>query len=513
MKKHWINKLNSARAFTGAEIEKQFRSLGEETLNFGRARGTHVIFPCDETDGKLIIRKRSVTSQGKSIKSTLSEREVKALTDRAGIPWDDRYTDRVISHWASDERVDAHGDIVMQNWDFSQFAKNPAMPFNHDWDGLPVGVHLDWQVRTRSDGDYTGPALFLQSLYALPEQLPVEMGDSLFRLTQARMLRMNSVGFFPQRVIWIEDEEERSRLGLGRFGHVLDNNILLEDSPTLIGANQGALVAITNSAAKKHAIQFGDLQTLRELSRRSSKNEREFEKVDDVILEVSQLIFNRALPSHRDFGEEFDMLDELLYSEQEAPLKSKRTVISAGGLKAAEELEEEEDSEEEEDQPDELPESDDPESTELPADQPDDSDEPETEIEASEDGEPKDEETPAPSDPAVPPDGDEEQEGDPLLSKLAELTQTQERLTNGVLEFVGSLQAALDGMAEAMASLSDRVLELGDQMGVLQSLMGGEEEEMDEDGDSGDFDEEDEDDLTPEERRRIDSVLARLDRF
>ena len=143
------------------------------------------------------------------------------------------------------------------------------MPFNHDWNSLPVGVHLNWEVVTRATTEYSGPALLLTSLFAAADEMVPELGDSLFRLISSGMLRANSVGFVPGKIIQVNDEEERERLGLGRFGDVLAENILLENSPTLLGANQGAMV-ILNSAKEAGNLMSPDLTLIRELSRLSS---------------------------------------------------------------------------------------------------------------------------------------------------------------------------------------------------------------------------------------------------
>jgi hypothetical protein len=154
----------------------------------------------------------------------------------------------------------------MQDWDFSDFAENPAMPFNHDWEGPPVGVHLDWIVTNRITSKYTGPALLLTSLFAAADEMRPEWGDSLFRLIQAGMLRANSVGFIPGVITVVHDEQERQELGLGRWGDILSENKLLENSPTLLGANQGALT-ILNSAKGSNRLKPNDMLLIRELNR------------------------------------------------------------------------------------------------------------------------------------------------------------------------------------------------------------------------------------------------------
>lgn len=300
-KKDWVKKLKSVKVYEGStEVDSFFRGLDETVL-----RSTNSVVLLSEDKPAQIRKQAKKSNIALDSPLRLTNEQAKAIAEEAGIPWDDSYNDRVLPHWGSDERVDGHGDIVLQNWDFSSFKENPAMPFNHNWHQLPVGVHLSWEVRNKVSEDYVGPSLLLQSLYATKEQLPEGMGDSLYRLTLARMLRMNSVGFSSGRVIVIEDDKERNELGLGRWGAILDDNLLLEDSPTLIGANPGALLA-TNSA-KKAGLKLEDLTTLREINRQNSETEEQFENTDDSILKAAKKLFGEELNSDRDITKEFEL--------------------------------------------------------------------------------------------------------------------------------------------------------------------------------------------------------------
>lgn len=206
----------------------------------------------------------ALTGDGAPVPPT--KEELKALAERRGLKWDARYPDRMKTWWASDERVDAHGDIVKQNWHFDEFSKNSPMPFNHGWGGLSVGRHLDWRIIERRSPDYSGPALWLCGVFATPETDPE--ADRIFRHVDAGLLPAGSVGFFSKKVIDIKDEEERKKLGLGRYGYILDENHLLEFSPTMIGANPGALTTWQN-AKSRGLLKPEDMPHLRELQRRN----------------------------------------------------------------------------------------------------------------------------------------------------------------------------------------------------------------------------------------------------
>ncbi len=218
-------------------------------------------------DGSLAFRKAvDLSLAGAGAPAMPAKDELKALVEKRGMKWDPRYFDRMKSWWASDERVDAHGDIVLQEWFFDEFEKNSPMPFNHGWGGLSVGRHVDWRVLQRKSDDYEGAALWVCGVFALPETDPE--ADRVHRHVDAGLLPACSVGFYSKKVIDVKDEEERKKLGLGRYGYLLGANHLLEVSPTMIGANPGALTVWQNAKARG-LLKPEDIPHLRELQRRA----------------------------------------------------------------------------------------------------------------------------------------------------------------------------------------------------------------------------------------------------
>lgn len=214
--------------------------------------------------------------------------ELKRLAESRGIVWEDSMKDRVVPYWLSDERPDGHGDITLQNWDFTDYERNPVMAFNHRWDGFSVGVGIQEQVLTRTENDYTGRALHFLGLFA-----QYDFADELLRLVKSRFFRGVSPGFSATRVIDVKDPDERESLGLGRYGYVLDQNVLLEASPTLLGANPGA-VSLLTAAKSSHGLQGKDIELLRELARQNSETEEEFLKSDRAYVAAAKVVF----PSH-----------------------------------------------------------------------------------------------------------------------------------------------------------------------------------------------------------------------
>ena len=238
--------------------------------------------------------------------------ELRSLTEKRGMPWDDAYAGRVLAYWASDERVDAHGEIVRQNWNFGEFEGNSPMPFSHGWDGLPVGRVLDWQVRQRAEKDYTGPALWLLGLFATEEQYG--FADSVYRLAKAAILPGGSVGFWPEVLIRIEDPKERAKLGLPDWGAILDRNHLLEYSPTLLGANPGAL-GIYSQAKAAGLLEARDFRVVRELHRQQVKagegDSAAWREIERNLRGMQRLLFPKSnFEEHPDLDEPIELREE-----------------------------------------------------------------------------------------------------------------------------------------------------------------------------------------------------------
>lgn len=219
-------------------------------------------------DGRVRVRAARANAARPSVKDRLSDMAARAYAEQAGLRWTDEMKGRTVPYWMSDERPDAHGDIVRQNWHFDLFDKNPVSVFSHDWGGLPIGAIIHKEVVKRADVDYQGPALFGQDLFA-PASVS-EFADAVFRLVDAGFLRGCSVGFISDKVIVVQDDEERAQLGLGKFGLILDDNHLLELSPTTLGANPGAHSVLTQLAKAKQrgALTPRSIAVVREISRR-----------------------------------------------------------------------------------------------------------------------------------------------------------------------------------------------------------------------------------------------------
>ena len=221
-----------------------------------------------------------------------SNDELRQMAEQSGLVWRDEYADRAIAWWASDERVDRHGDIVLQNWVFDTFKDNPVMLYSHEWDSPPIGSVIKWDVVRRRAEDYQGPSLQLLPIFAMADEY--QWADTIYRLAKARIIRTGSVGFFTENVIQVTDAEERKSLGLGPEGMVFDKNVLVEWTVAPVPANTGA-VQVISRAAKHQMIQpEQDLKILRDIRRTydlSTGNEEGWELNDYNLVEMWKSIF------------------------------------------------------------------------------------------------------------------------------------------------------------------------------------------------------------------------------
>lgn len=243
-----------------------------------------------DADGRPRARKRgALLARGAK---AVSASDVERLATMRGIQWQPAFADRALAYWASDERVDGHGDVVRQAWDFADFEANPVMPYSHQWDAPPVGNAIDWQVTTREDGGYKGPALWLLGLFATAETW--DWAGTVFNLAKAGFLRGGSVGFVPLKVTRIEDQTEREALGLPPWGLIYERSSLVEFSPTTLPANQGALT-ILNSLRSSGSLRAADVQVVRDLARHSIPRGRgdktAWQQRDAEIVAAARLLF------------------------------------------------------------------------------------------------------------------------------------------------------------------------------------------------------------------------------
>ena len=337
-----LKSLKSAEEVTDFEaVVARFRKAREEKA-VSSAHSTYAI----NKEGQLEVHKASGLVSRKIINMppTPEGDALKVLAQRRGLDpkeWGKELATRCIPYIASDERVDGHGDIVKQDWNFRDYESNPVLCDSHNWWMPPVGNALDWQVFDRTEAKYSGPALWILGLFATKEMY--EWGDSIFRLVDSGLLRAASVGFYSTKVIDIKDQDERATLGLGRYGYVLAGNFLLELSPTTIGANPGAHrlalgiePALLYQARRKNLVQGKDIDMLREIGRRDAKrsemNNDQWKDADSKILIMAKSMFKGFdFIEHQDIDAPFEPSENTKLADLFGIPKSNDTNDGDGG--------------------------------------------------------------------------------------------------------------------------------------------------------------------------------------
>lgn len=203
---------------------------------------------------------------------------------------------------ASDERVDRHGDIVRQDWILEAYEQNPVLLFAHDWDSLPTGNSIKNEVVEVSDDSYEGPALSMLLLFMRSEAAGYSWPESVYRLLRVGALRTSSVGFYPGRVIRIEDDDEREELGLPQHGAVLERNELIELSIVPIPANIGAtLMSLRSSDEARKLLRPEDVTLARNMNRvafrQTGQSHRSWRDADAMASIAHKAVFGKSAPS------------------------------------------------------------------------------------------------------------------------------------------------------------------------------------------------------------------------
>lgn len=137
---------------------------------------------------------------------------------------------------ASTSALDAHGDVLDQDWDLKRYKKNPVVLWNHNQFGgyygsgtnrpedfLPIGRAENVKVE--------GGKLMATLVFASAEANP--LAEKVFKLFSEKMLRAVSVGFRPGKVT----KETKN----GREIYRLSENELREISAVPIGSNPEAV--------------------------------------------------------------------------------------------------------------------------------------------------------------------------------------------------------------------------------------------------------------------------------
>jgi HK97 family phage prohead protease len=148
---------------------------------------------------------------------------------------------RTVDVIASTSAVDAHGEVVAQDWRLERFLSNPIILAHHDSRALPVGRATRVEV--------IGERLELTVEFAPAEANPE--AEKIWQLVRGGFLKTVSVGFVPGG--------ERYEMRDGKEVVVLLSPELMEVSFVAIPANPEAKVKSADPLPNFIARDLGDL--------------------------------------------------------------------------------------------------------------------------------------------------------------------------------------------------------------------------------------------------------------
>jgi len=177
---------------------------------------------------------RSFGSGKKPKRVTMSVEQAKKAADGIGVEYFAGFEGRVLKYTITDQTPDRFEDVVLaKGMDSKNYEKNPIIPFAHNsWD-LPIGNTIKLAIK--------GTAVEADGVFMDDSIDKSGRSDIVFKMAASGFLKAASIGFIPKKVSRPSDEEERKRLGLGRFGVLYEKWELLEWSAVTIPANPNAL--------------------------------------------------------------------------------------------------------------------------------------------------------------------------------------------------------------------------------------------------------------------------------
>lgn len=230
---------------------------------------------------------------------------IKAAAIAAGIQWEDKEfieetekgrRARALRFRASDERIDRSGDITRQDWRLDYFNQVGHILLGHDWSTktLPLARAIQNDIEDKADAGYNGKALMHTLLFARRETN--ELGGQVYDLARLGLFNTMSVGYFPHRVIHIQDAGERDKIGPGFSGYILEDNELVETSMVNVPANAGAIQEIAKVAGvfAKHSdiLTPGHFDLFRSTITRSTENEYR-EPISATLRAIGQALYGK----------------------------------------------------------------------------------------------------------------------------------------------------------------------------------------------------------------------------
>lgn len=142
---------------------------------------------------------------------------------------------RIVKVVSSSDRQDRDGDRINQKGIDHQFAKSVLYAHDYGYSFLPIGKILGIETEKRKDHVVT------IETHQMNPPGAYELSDAAWKLIEFGALNATSIGFIPNVTVRAENDEDRERLGLGRWGVLFDSIEKLETSWVPVQGNRDAI--------------------------------------------------------------------------------------------------------------------------------------------------------------------------------------------------------------------------------------------------------------------------------
>lgn len=191
--------------------------------------------------------KMKINSTVKQIRSQIEIKEIsrvtnltsdqcKKLCEACSFKYSKGYEERVIERTVTTEAVDRDGDIIRaKGVDNKEYRIEPVVLFAHDKYNVPIGRSLKEWIDNKINGWLSWDLYFDNDIDTTGRS------DLVFRMVNSGAMRGGSIGFLPVTVKCDHPDEDRKKLGLGKYGVEFLKVKKIEHSACTIPANQEAL--------------------------------------------------------------------------------------------------------------------------------------------------------------------------------------------------------------------------------------------------------------------------------
>jgi len=224
----------------GIERQTLKNSEGESYLP-GFTENSIVDSNISDAEYKELCESNKMISDGSDMEAEKRDVYLKELSEDSKMKM--LHRERILTIKGSNETVDRHGDIVrVEGWDLSDYKKNPVFLWGHDYDHEPVGKALKVTKKVNKEKPSENALMF--KIY-FPTRDISEKADNVYKMYKSGILSATSVGFMPTEMKRPKDEDEREKLGLGKWGVEFTKQKLWELSAVTVPSNPDALVELS----------------------------------------------------------------------------------------------------------------------------------------------------------------------------------------------------------------------------------------------------------------------------